>query len=116
MKQKILRKKIEAISMKKGDIIEIKNPFHNLSANNKLNLINNPDDIIKIKNHKISILPTNVNYQKASFIYNSTSSPKFEENNRKKKESFSSVAFINHNIINNKPVSKEICIPDMANR
>ena len=105
MKQKILRKKIEAISMKKGDIIEIKNPFHNLSANNKLNLINNPDDIIKIKNHKISILPTNVNYQKASFIYNSTSSPKFEENNRKKKESFSSVAFINNNIINNKPLT-----------
>ena len=100
MKQKILRKKIETISIKKGDNLEIKNPFHNLSANNKQNLINNLDNIIKIKNHKINILPTNVNYQKSSFIYNSTSSPKFEENT-KKKESFSSVAFIKHNILNN---------------
>ena len=84
MKQKILRKKIETISIKKGDNLEIKNPFHNLSANNKQNLINNLDNIIKIKNHKINILPTNVNYQKSSFIYNSTSSPKFEENTKKK--------------------------------
>ena len=49
MKQKILRKKIETISIKKGDNLEIKNPFHNLSANNKQNLINNLDNTIELK-------------------------------------------------------------------
>ncbi len=84
MKQKILRKKIKSLTIKKRDSIDTNNPFHNLSANNKQNLINN-EEINTIKNHKINILPTNVNYQKASYIYNKISSPKLEEKIKKKR-------------------------------
>ena len=54
MKQKILIKKIKSLTIKKRDYIDINNPFHNLSANNKQNLINN-EEINTIKNHKINI-------------------------------------------------------------
>jgi hypothetical protein len=103
MKQKILRKKIKSLTIKKRDSIDINNPFYNLSANNKQNLINN-EEINTIKNHKINILPTNVNYQKASYIYKS--SPKLEEK-IKKKEYFSSEVFINQNLnnINSNPLT-----------
>ncbi len=105
MKQKILRKKIKSLTIKKRDSIDTNNPFHNLSANNKQNLINN-EEINTIKNHKINILPTNVNYQKASYIYNKISSPKLEEK-IKKKEYFSSEVFINQNLnnINSNPLT-----------
>ena len=105
MKQKILRKKIKSLTIKKRDYIDINNPFHNLSANNKQNLINN-EEINTIKNHKINIFPTNVNYQKASYIYNIISSPKLEEK-IKKKEYFSSEVFINQNLnnINSNPLT-----------
>ena len=88
MKQKILRKKIETLTIKKGEF-DLSNPFQNVSTN-KQKLLNNPNEIIKIRNHKINLLPTNLNYKSSSLIY-SSHSPKKEYDN------FSTNNFLNQN-------------------
>ena len=94
MKQKILKKKIESSNMKRANFLNFSNPFHNLSANNRITTVNNNNEYKQIKNHRINILPTNINYQKSSLINNSIYSPKLEDS--KKITSFSSISYLSH--------------------
>ena len=95
MKQKILKKKLESSNIKRANLLNYSNLFHNLSANNRhsndLNLFN------RTKKNKIKILPTNINYQKAILINNSINSP-IVEDSKQKITSFSSISYLNHYI------------------